>query len=64
MANDYIEMLKERDKAKAAKKYVPITEGIDPFAICPVCGRLIVFDSSQFCDGCGQRLDRDNWAFD
>ena len=39
MANDYIEMLKERDKAKPVKKYVPITEGIKPWAMCPTCGR-------------------------
>ena len=62
MANDYIEMLKERDKALPVKKYVPITEGIEPWAMCPKCGRLLLTDGINFCDSCGQRVDMDTWA--
>ena len=61
MANDYIEMLKERDKAKAVKRYVPITEGIDPWAMCPNCGRLLLTEDINFCDMCGQRVDMNTW---
>ena len=61
MANDYIEMLKERDKAKAVKKYVPITEGIGPWAMCPSCGSLLLTDNIKFCDNCGQRVDMTTW---
>ena len=61
MANDYIEMLKERDKAKAVKKYVPITEGLGPWAQCPICGRLLLSDNINFCDYCGQRVDMKTW---
>lgn len=61
MANDYIEMLKERDKAKAVKKYVPITEGIEPWAMCPNCGRLLLTEDINFCDRCGQRVDMTTW---
>ena len=61
MANDYIQMLKERDKAKAVKKYVPITEGIEPWAMCPSCGRLLLTDGINFCDNCGQRVDMTIW---
>ena len=61
MANDYIEMLKERDKAKAVKRYVPITEGIEPWAMCPNCGRLLLTDDIHFCDNCGQRVDMTVW---
>lgn len=61
MANDYIEMLKERDKAKAVKRYVPITEGIEPWAMCPNCGRLLLTNSIHFCDNCGQRVDMTTW---
>lgn len=62
MANDYIEMLKERDKAKPVKKYVPITEGIEPWAMCPECGRLLLTNGINFCDNCGQRVDMTTWA--
>ena len=61
MANDYIEMLKERDKAKPVKKYVPITEGIEPWAMCPSCGRLLLTNDIKFCDMCGQRVLMDTW---
>lgn len=61
MANDYIEMLKDRDKAKAVKKYVPITEGIEPWAMCPNCGRLLLTEDINFCDNCGQRVDMNTW---
>lgn len=62
MANNYIEMLKERDKAKPVKKYVPITEGIEPWAMCPECGRLLLTNDINFCDNCGQRVDMTTWA--
>ena len=61
MANDYIEMLKERDKARAVKKYVPITEGIEPWAMCPICGRLLLTEDINFCSNCGQRVDMTTW---
>lgn len=61
MANDYIEMLKKRDKAMPVKKYVPITEGFGPWAMCPVCAVLILSDKAQFCDHCGQRIDMTTW---
>lgn len=61
MANDYIKMLKERDTAKAVKKYVPITEGIEPWAMCPVCGHLLLYDDIKFCATCGQRVDMTTW---
>lgn len=61
MANNYIEMLKKRDEAMPVKKYVPITEGIDPWAMCPNCGRLLLTEDINFCDHCGQRVDMTNW---
>lgn len=62
MANsEYIEMLIERDTAKPVKKYEPITEGIDPWAICPVCGRLLLMSNIKFCEMCGQRVDMTTW---
>lgn len=60
--NDYIEMLKERDKAMAVKKYTPITEDIEPWAMCPNCGRLLLTDDIKFCPECGQRVLMDTWA--
>lgn len=61
---DYIKELKERDKAKPVNKYVPITEGLEPWAMCPKCDRLLVTlgTNDTFCPRCGQRLDLDNWA--
>ena len=59
--NDYIEMLKERDKAKPVKKYVPVTEGIEPWAKCPTRGRLLLAEDINFCDMCGQRVLMDTW---
>ena len=60
----YIEMLKERDTARPVKKYVPITEGIKPWAMCPSCGRLLLTDDINFCPRCGQRVDMDTWALE
>ena len=62
MANSkYIEELIERDKAKPVKKYVPITEGLEPWAMCPSCGRLLLGSKAKFCDQCGQRVDINTW---
>ena len=63
MANDYIEMLKERDKAKPLVKSDVIVR-IDgkPHGKCPTCGLPILFSTFVFCPSCGQRLDRENWA--
>lgn len=63
MANDYIEMLKERDKAKPLhKKYW--APGMNPLPACPTC-KEIVFSTTHgtFCEWCGQRLDKQNWEF-
>ena len=56
-----IDELLERNRAKAVKKYVPITEGIEPWAMCPICGRLLLTDDINFCDNCGQRVDMNTW---
>lgn len=58
---DYITELKERDKAKPVKKYVPITEGIEPWAMCPNCGKLLLTEDINFCSNCGQRVDMTTW---
>lgn len=62
MANDYIEMLKERDKAKPLyKKY--FAPGHEPLPSCPNCGdALVLVESDRFCRKCGQRLMTDTWA--
>ena len=63
MANDYIEMLKERDTAKPLEK-VMWAVGSDPLPACPTCGEmLIIVERDHFCRNCGQRLDIENWAF-
>lgn len=56
-----IDELLERNRAKAVKKYVPITEGIEPWAMCPTCGRLLLTEDINFCDMCGQRVLMDTW---
>ena len=56
-----IDELLERNRAKAVKKYVPITEGIEPWAMCPTCGRLLLTEDINFCDMCGQRVDMNTW---
>lgn len=56
-----IDELLERNRAKAVKKYVPITEGIEPWAMCPTCGRLLLTEDINFCDNCGQRVDMNTW---
>lgn len=63
MANDkkLIDELLERDKAKPVKKYVPITEGLGPWAMCPSCGQLLLRSDAKFCDQCGQRVLIDTW---
>ena len=61
MANDYIEMLKERDKAKPLyKRY--FAPGRPPIAACPTC-KEVIFSKvhGTFCEWCGQRLDKNNW---
>ena len=61
MANDYITMLKERDKAKPLRKLY-LAPGHEPLPSCPNCGdALILINSDKFCRKCGQRLDKDNW---
>ena len=64
MADDYIEILKERDKALPVKKYVPITEGLGPWARCPKCGHFLLTDTINFCSSCGQRVDMDTWQLE
>ena len=62
MANDYIEMLKERDTAKPLKKMYWAV-GKEPLPACPTCGEmLIIVERDHFCRACGQRLDVENWA--
>lgn len=63
MTNDkkLIEELLERDKAKPVKKYVPLTEGLGPWAMCPSCGKFIIGNNAKFCDQCGQRVDINTW---
>lgn len=60
MASNYIEMLKERDKARPLYKKHLTSEFIVP--ACPAC-KEIVFSSTHgnFCEWCGQRLDKKNW---
>lgn len=61
MANDYMAMLKERDKAKPLRKMY-LAPGCDPFPSCPNCGDLLIsLSTDSFCRKCGQRLDKDNW---
>lgn len=61
MANDYINELKERDKAKPLKK-IHFAPGAEPYAACPNCGDiLILVKSDKFCRKCGQRLMTDTW---
>ena len=59
MANDYIEMLKERDKAKPMKKLYWAV-GHDPLPACPTCG-AIHYTNDPFCSKCGQKLMTDTW---
>ena len=56
-----IDELLERNRAKAVKKYVPIREDIEPWAMCPTCGRLLLTEDINFCDNCGQRVDMNTW---
>lgn len=63
MANDYIEMLKERDTARAMKRYRFVDDMYPPFDICPVCGTAVASNMDIFCRMCGQRFDRDNYEF-
>lgn len=51
----------ERNTPKPMKKYIPITEGLGPWDMCPSCGRLVLTDSEKFCSACGQALDRENY---
>ena len=67
MANDYIEMLKERDKALPMKRYHWKSESFKdepPADMCPKCETLIALDRYHFCPVCGQRLDIDNYEFE
>ena len=54
----------ERDTAMPVKKYVPVTEGLGPWAMCPKCGCLLLREEVKFCDQCGQRVDLDTWAIE
>lgn len=61
MANDYIEMLKERDKAKPLRKMY-LAPGREPIPSCPNCGdALVLVESDKFCRKCGQRLLTTGW---
>lgn len=60
---EYVESLKERDKAKPLKK-IRLTPGSKPLPGCPNCGDvLILVKSDMFCRKCGQRLMTDAWEF-
>lgn len=61
MTDKYIEMLKERDKAKPLKKML-FAPGHDPLPACPNCGELLILiRSDKFCRACGQRLNTEDW---
>lgn len=61
MANDYIEMLKERDRAKPLRKMY-LAPGHEPIPSCPNCGdALVLVESDKFCRKCGQRLLTTEW---
>lgn len=61
MANDYIEMLKERDTAKPLRKMY-LAPGHEPIPSCPNCGdALVLVESDKFCRKCGQRLLTKEW---
>lgn len=61
MANDYIEMLKERDKAKPLRKMY-LAPRHEPIPSCPNCGdALVLVESDKFCRKCGQRLLTTEW---
>lgn len=63
MANDYIETLKERDKAKPlVKSDIIVRLDGEPHGKCPVCGLPILFSTFVFCPMCGQRIDQTAWA--
>lgn len=66
MANDkeYINELKKRDTAMPMKRYHFHTTDAEDFDICPKCGAGIYLGTDRFCRMCGQRLDRDNYAFE
>ena len=63
MANKkLIEELIERDTPRAVKEYPHVIDGIDPWAMCPKCGKLLLTDDINFCPHCGQRVLMDTWA--
>lgn len=65
MANDYINELKERDKAKPlVKSDIIVRVDGKPHGKCPECGLPILFDTFVFCPQCGQRLDQMHWAIE
>ncbi len=52
---EYIEKLKERDRAKPAENKI-LLEGERPYiGDCPSCGLGIT--QANFCGNCGQRID-------
>lgn len=61
MANDYITMLQERDKAKPLHKKL-LAPGLAPLPACPTC-KEVIFSTvhGTFCEWCGQRLMKDVW---
>ena len=60
-AENYIEMLKERDKAKPLRKMY-FAPGHEPLPSCPNCGdALVLVESDKFCRKCGQRLLTTEW---
>lgn len=58
--NDYVEMLKERDKAKPLYKF-RFAPGLDPLPACPSCKEILISTQDKYCRNCGQRLDSKNW---
>lgn len=52
-----INALIERDKPKAIRVESDVY-------CCPMCGNSVLLNYAKFCYKCGQRLDRENIAFE
>ena len=68
MANKWISdeemrILIKRDEPMAMKRFYFTKMEHEPVDICPLCETVIALDKYNFCPVCGQRLDRENYAF-